>query len=505
MLRRPFLRLQKFAAAALLAVAAGGAFAQSAPNYTGTYGVEDEPGWGLLATHQGEVLAFAWYSYASDGKPVWFTAVTQRQGDGSYAGAVNRFEGLPFGQIDGTPAFTTATAIGTATARPAPDGALDFGWRIDGVERVERVRRLEFAADETVCEFATGSRADATNYTDLWWNPAESGWGLNIDHQGDALYLAWYTYGSDSRALWMIAAPLQKQPDGSFTGNVVRAAAGTPYAEIAGAPATSFPLPTVGTATVRFTDGERGSFTYTVDGITRTRPIERLVFASPPSVCRAADDTPPAGAKCKAPLLDGDTVTLRSRSTSGGQTAEAVVTEVVRGTRTFDGRALRYLEQLDAQNRLQARIYFALDEDTVTYFGGETYNPANGELVGVTRYNPTPSFRREPQLGVEESRSYVAVSTTFGTTTSVNVTERLKLVGYESVTVPAGTFADACKIENEIRTVHPLYTSITTGVSWGSRLVGQLRAEFTSTAAGATAQGTTELLSARVAGISYPD
>ena len=29
----------------------------------------------------------------------------------------------------------------------------------------------------------------ATEYTDLWWNPAESGWGLTITHQGNVLFL----------------------------------------------------------------------------------------------------------------------------------------------------------------------------------------------------------------------------------------------------------------------------------------------------------------------------
>ena len=36
-----------------------------------------------------------------------------------------------------------------------------------------------------------------TSYEGLWWNsPAnsESGWGLNITHQGNILFATWFTY-----------------------------------------------------------------------------------------------------------------------------------------------------------------------------------------------------------------------------------------------------------------------------------------------------------------------
>jgi hypothetical protein len=39
-------------------------------------------------------------------------------------------------------------------------------------------------------------RADAvdSNYTALWWNAAENGWGLNLNHQGNTLFGTLYTY-----------------------------------------------------------------------------------------------------------------------------------------------------------------------------------------------------------------------------------------------------------------------------------------------------------------------
>ena len=43
---------------------------------------------------------------------------------------------------------------------------------------------------------------DTTSYTALWWVPAESGWGLNTNHQGDTLFVTLFTYGRDGQPLW---------------------------------------------------------------------------------------------------------------------------------------------------------------------------------------------------------------------------------------------------------------------------------------------------------------
>lgn len=42
-------------------------------------------------------------------------------------------------------------------------------------------------------------------------------------------------------------------------------------------PATSFPITDVGSATLRFSDGENGIFSYSVDGVTQSKRIQRFV------------------------------------------------------------------------------------------------------------------------------------------------------------------------------------------------------------------------------------
>ena len=49
------------------------------------------------------------------------------------------------------------------------------------------------------------------NYQGLWWNsPAgsESGWGINLTHQGDRIFATWFTYDTTGKEWWLaMSAP----------------------------------------------------------------------------------------------------------------------------------------------------------------------------------------------------------------------------------------------------------------------------------------------------------
>lgn len=53
--------------------------------------------------------------------------------------------------------------------------------------------------------FATPQQYDGN---DLWLSPGESGWGLNLFHQGDTLFGSLFVYGPDGRARWYTASNL---------------------------------------------------------------------------------------------------------------------------------------------------------------------------------------------------------------------------------------------------------------------------------------------------------
>ncbi len=246
-------------------------------NYSYTYWNPAEPGWGLNLQHQGDLLYGTWYSYApDDGLVMFLTVEATLNADGSFSGPVYRVAGTPFDQINGMQAFTAIEQIGTASMVFAGDGELSFSYQLFGVSQTRQLERFVFSSDPPVCFGTTASRLPASNYSDLWWNPSEAGWGLTLAHQGEAIFLLWYTYGVGGRDQWVSASQLLRQPDGSFAGALQRPLSGVPLPDISG-PATTFPVPQAGTATLRFSDGETGVFSYALDGVTQSKAIQRFV------------------------------------------------------------------------------------------------------------------------------------------------------------------------------------------------------------------------------------
>ena len=50
---------------------------------------------------------------------------------------------------------------------------------------------------------------DSIDYTDLWFVPAESGWGVNVIQQGNTLFATLFVYGSDQSPRWFVASDLK--------------------------------------------------------------------------------------------------------------------------------------------------------------------------------------------------------------------------------------------------------------------------------------------------------
>jgi len=56
----------------------------------------------------------------------------------------------------------------------------------------------------TCLTFATLAHATSfsTNYSDLWWNPDEPGWGLNVSQQADVLFVTTFVYNAQGQPVW---------------------------------------------------------------------------------------------------------------------------------------------------------------------------------------------------------------------------------------------------------------------------------------------------------------
>lgn len=257
-------------------------------NYSSMYYAPANAGYGVSVTHQDQTAFAVWYTFDTSGRPVWYTALTTRQSNGRYAGSYVLSRGTPLAQINNAPAQLGSTPQGTVELIFDDYGHLDFAFTPTGGATQKRMLdRLPLSATPLNCRFTSGSRATATNYSDLWWNAAESGWGLTLLQQGNAMFVAWYSYADDQAPQWLTSVAT-RQSDGSFLGRLNRPTSGTAFNREPEGAVTALPLPDVGEVRLRFTNGETGTMAFTVDGTTRTKPITRFAFGTSVQVCESA-------------------------------------------------------------------------------------------------------------------------------------------------------------------------------------------------------------------------
>lgn len=129
----------------------------------------------------------------------------------------------------------------------------------------------------------TPTGAPLPNYSALWWNASEPGWGVNITQQSDILFAVWYTYDADGSGMWLVMPNTSLQADGSYAGKIYRTT-GVALANINGQTASTS-VTEVGNGSFRFSGSNAGTFEYTLGNVTQSKAITRQSFAREPR-CR---------------------------------------------------------------------------------------------------------------------------------------------------------------------------------------------------------------------------
>jgi hypothetical protein len=117
-----------------------------------------------------------------------------------------------------------------------------------------------------------------TDYSDLWYNPEASGWGANIAHQGDTIFMTIFVYAADGSARWYVGPAM-----GSNGGDQEVKFMGTLY-EMRGPYFGTYFNPRevderqAGSVSVTFPDGYNAMLSYSVDGVYQTKWIKRQTF-----------------------------------------------------------------------------------------------------------------------------------------------------------------------------------------------------------------------------------
>ncbi|MEO8304682.1 MAG: S8 family peptidase [Betaproteobacteria bacterium] len=243
---------------------------------------DKESGWGINIAHQGDIIFLTWYTYDQSGNS-WWLSMTAYKSAGSpdvYSGQLIASHGPAFSATPFNPAQVTRTTVGNGTLRFADLENATFTYTVNGLTQTKPIARFPFGP-LPVCTFgAQPNFAAATNYQDLWWvgNGAESGWGINLAHQGDIIFGSWYTYDVDGSPLWLSVTAL-KVSQGVYSGQLIR---------VSGPPFGSTPFNSaavirtvVGTATFSFANGNAATFNYVVNGVAQSKAITRFLFLPP--------------------------------------------------------------------------------------------------------------------------------------------------------------------------------------------------------------------------------
>lgn len=120
-----------------------------------------------------------------------------------------------------------------------------------------------------------------TNYSGLWWDPRESGWGLSILQSATGVLVAgWYVYDAGGRPQWLTIQAGRWTDFRTWTGTIYRTG-GPQYFGTAFDPALLVVSP-VGVATLNFEQTpatvDTATFSFVVDGVQATKTIRRLSY-----------------------------------------------------------------------------------------------------------------------------------------------------------------------------------------------------------------------------------
>jgi hypothetical protein len=119
---------------------------------------------------------------------------------------------------------------------------------------------------------ANASSAKFTDPTDLWWNPSESGWGLQMVNTGTFIYATIYVYGPDGKPVWF-AGGLDSVDGLKWSGPLYTSMG--PYFGGASFDSAAVTVRQVGQMTLTISTINSGQITYSVDGVTVSKTIQR--------------------------------------------------------------------------------------------------------------------------------------------------------------------------------------------------------------------------------------
>jgi hypothetical protein len=237
---------------------------------TGLWWNPSESGWGTAITHEYGMIFVTLYTYDASKKPVWYVA-------SSCPVTANQCSGTLYAVQGGTPLSApwngsrlAVTPAGTLNLVFSDTHTGTMTYTINGASGSRQITRNLFAS---------GTTLPVTDYSGLWWNPNESGWGVALTRQADMGFATIYTYDASGQPVWYVASSCPMVGSGC-SGSLYAVTGGTPLTTAWNA--SNLAVSPVGTLNLAFTNANSGTMSFTVNGVGGSKAIERNVFATPP-------------------------------------------------------------------------------------------------------------------------------------------------------------------------------------------------------------------------------
>lgn len=233
---------------------------------TGLWWNESESGWGISLTQHGSTIFAAWYTYDPTGNPSWLVMSSCVVVGNACSGDVYSVTGGTSLSVPWNGGAKSVTRVGSGTLSFADGNAGVFNYNVNGVGMTRNIRRLTLA---------TGTVPPAIDYSDLWWNAGESGWGVALAQEYGTIVATLFTYDAGGNPVWYVATPCIVTGSGC-TGDVYRVAGGTgPTVAWNG---SNKVVARVGSISFSFADAATGTMSYSIDGAAGSRQIVRQNF-----------------------------------------------------------------------------------------------------------------------------------------------------------------------------------------------------------------------------------
>ncbi len=251
---------------------------------TGLWWNEAESGWGVGITQRAGAVFVTWYAYEANGSPSWYVMSSCPVVADGCTGDIYRVSGgTPITSAWAKPALSVPT-VGRGTLKFSSNDAGTFSYTINGSTVSKPIARQIF-----------GTKTVGVDYSDLWWNSEESGWGATITQRGATMFVVMYTYDQNRNPLWYVASNCAilstllitpPPPTTTCNGDLYRVSGGLPPNMPWGN--TAVKADAVGTVSVVFSGANAATLSYKIDGISGTKNLTRQMGDMPQAAAKTS-------------------------------------------------------------------------------------------------------------------------------------------------------------------------------------------------------------------------